>query len=118
MNRFADAFRTHRPNRDLPTIAAAVAAVPGLVLLALFSNRLGLIHLVPVVAAILPFAATDWKSAALLRASAAFLFGVIVILGGMSIGVVFVPSVALATWGTIRAAERYDLGRAQEKSVT
>lgn len=118
VNRFADAFRMHRPNRDLPTIAAAVAAVPGLVLLALFSNRLGPIHLVPVVAAILPFAATDWKSAALLRSSAAFLFVVFALLGAASIGVVFVPSAALLTWGTIRAAERYDLKRAQEKSVT
>ncbi len=118
MNRFADAFRTHRPNRDLPTIAAAVAAVPGLVLLALFANRLGLIHLVPVVAAILPFAATDWKSAALLRASAAFLFGVFALLGAMTIGVVFVPSAALATWGTVRAVGRYDLARRETESVT
>lgn len=118
MNRFAAAFRMHRPNRDLPTIAAAVAALPAVALMVLGANRLGLIHLVPVVAAILPFAATDWKSAALLRASAAFLFGVIVILGAMTIGVVFVPSAALATWGTVRAAERYDLKRAQEKPVT
>ena len=62
-NRFDDAPRMDRPNRDLPTVAATVAVVPGLVLMVLGANRLGLIHLIPVVAAILPFAATDWKSA-------------------------------------------------------
>ncbi|MDE2655398.1 MAG: hypothetical protein OXI71_16490 [Gemmatimonadota bacterium] len=111
MNRFEDAPWMDRPNRDIPTIAATLAVAPAIVLMAFGANRLGLIHLVPVVAAILPFAATDWKSAALLRASAAFLLGVFALLGGMTIGVVFVPSVALMTWGTVRAGGRYDSER-------
>lgn len=113
MNRFEDAPWMDRPNRDIPTIAATLAVVPAVVLMVFGANRLGLIHLVPVVAAILPFAATDWRSAALLRASAAFLLGVFALLGGMTIGVVFVPSAALMTWGTVRAAGRYDSERQQ-----
>ena len=117
VNRFEDAPWMDRPNRDLPTAAASLAAVPGLVLLVLFANRLGLIHLVPLVAAVLPFAATDWKSAVLLRASAAVLFGVFALLGMMTIGVAFVPSAALSTWGMVRAVGRYDLER-RESSPT
>ncbi len=111
MNRFEDAPWRDRPNRDIPTIAATLAVVPAVVLMVFGANRLGLIHLVPVVAAILPFAATDWRSAALLRASSAFLLGVFALLGGMTIGVVFVPSAALMTWGTVRAGGRYDSER-------
>lgn len=111
MNRFGDALQMDRPNRDVPTVATTVAVAPGLVLLVFGADRMGLIHLVPVVAAILPLAATDWKSAALLRASAAFLFGVFALLGGMTIGVVFVPAAALSIWGMIRAIGRYDLER-------
>ncbi len=113
VNRFDRASAMDRPNRDLPTIAATLAVVPAVVLMVFGANRLGLIHLVPVVAAILALAATDWKSAALLRASAAFLLGVFALLGGMTIGVVFVPSAALMTWGTVRAAGRYDSERRQ-----
>ena len=117
MNRFDDAPRMDRPNRDLPTVAATVAAVPGLVLMVVGANRLGLIHLVPVVAALLSFAATDWKSAALFRGSAAVLFCAVALLGGMTIGMVFVPSAALLTWGTVRAAGRYDLERREESAT-
>ena len=114
MNRFDGAPRMDRPNRDLPTVAATVAAVPGLVLMVLGANRLGLIHLIPVVAAILPFAATDWKSAVLLRASAAVLFGAVALLAGMTIGVAFVPSAALLTWGMVRAVWALRPGAGEE----
>ncbi len=111
VKRFDTAPWMNRPNRDVPTIAATLAVVPAVVLMVFGANRLGLIHLVPVVATILPLAATDWKSAALLRASAAFLLGVFALLGGMTIGVVFVPAAALWTWGMVRAVGRYDSGR-------
>lgn len=111
MNRSARESALNRPNCDLPTIAAAVAVVPGLVLIVLYANRFGLIHLVPVLAAILPFWATTWKGAVLLRALAAGLFGAFAVLGAMTIGVVFVPSVALALWGMVRAIGRHSEGR-------
>ena len=97
-----------RPNLDVPTILAAVAAVPGLVLIVLYANRLGPIHLIPVIAAILPFVATRWKIAVGLRAAAVGLFGITVVLGAMSVGVFFAPSAGFAVWGTVRALGRYD----------
>lgn len=99
---------TGRPNLDIPTILAAVAAVPGLVLIVLNANRLGPIHLIPVIAAILPFVATGWKTAVGLRAVAVGLFGIIVVLGAMSVGVFFAPSAGFAVWGVVRALGRYD----------
>ncbi|MDE2985069.1 MAG: hypothetical protein OXU69_10220 [Gemmatimonadota bacterium] len=107
MNRSARESAMNRPNCDLPTIAATVAVVPGLVLILLYANRFGLIHLVPVIAAILPFWATSWKGAALLRALAAGLFGAFALLGAMTIGVAFVPSAALSLWGMVRAIGRH-----------
>lgn len=114
MNRSARESGMNRPNCDLPTIAAAVAVVPGLVLIVLFADRFGLIHLVPVIAAILPFTAATWKGAVLLRALAAGLFGAFALLGALSIGVVFVPSAALSLWGMVRAVGRHSEGRREQ----
>ncbi len=112
MNRSArESGKMNRPNCDLPTIAAAVGVVPGLVLIVLLADRFGLTYLVPVIAAILPFTATTWKGAVLLRALAAGLFGAFALLGAMTIGVVFVPSAALSLWGMVRAAGRHSEGR-------
>lgn len=117
VNRSADGEGLNRPNCDLPTIAAAVAVLPGLVLIVLFANRFGLIHLVPVIAAILPFAATTWKGAALLRALAAGLFGALALLGAMTIGVAFVPSAALSLWGMVRAIGRHGKERWEKRGL-
>ena len=98
----------NRPNLDVPTVLAAVAAVPGLVLIALYANQLGPIHLIPVIAATLPFAATGWKIAILLRAVSVALFAITVLLGAMSVGVFFAPSAGFAVWGTVRAVRHND----------
>ncbi|MXW16419.1 MAG: hypothetical protein F4X60_02395 [Gemmatimonadetes bacterium] len=103
--------RRRVPQRDVFTVAAAFGALPGLVVIVLYANRFGLIHLVPVAGALVPFAAWSWKSAVLLRLMAAGLFGVIVILGAMTVGVFFVPSAVLMVVGAVRAANGYDSER-------
>lgn len=103
--------RTRVPHRDVFTVAAAIATLPGLIAIVLYANRFGLIHLVPVAGALVPFAAWSWKSAVLLRLLAAGLFGVIVILGAMTVGVLFVPSAVLMVIGAVRAADGYDKER-------
>ncbi|MYA63615.1 MAG: hypothetical protein F4139_13870 [Gemmatimonadetes bacterium] len=103
--------RRRVPQRDVFTVAAVFGALPGLVVIVLYANRFGLIHLVPVAGALVPFAAWSWKSAVLLRLMAAGLFGVIVILGAMTVGVFFVPSAVLMVVGAVRAANGYDSER-------
>ena len=97
---------TPRPHFDGFVLGAALAAIPGVVVVLAYANRTSLLHLIPVVAGLAPFAARNWATAFALRTLSAGLFGVFVLLGALSIGFLFVPSAGLAVAGAIAATRR------------
>lgn len=99
--------RTGRPHFDGFVLAAALAAIPGMVVLLAYANGPSLLHLIPVVAGSVPFAARSWPTASKLRALSAGMFGVFVLLGAASgAGLLFLPSAGLAVAGAIVATRR------------
>ncbi len=95
---------TPRPRFDGFVLAAAVAAIPGMVVLVAYANRPSPLHLIPVVAGLVPLTARTWDTAFMTRTLSAGLFGVFVLLGAASgVGLLFVPSAGLAVAGAIAA---------------
>lgn len=97
---------TGRPHFDGFVLATTLAAAPAIVLLVTYANRPSPLHLIPVVACLLPFAARSWNAAFATRLVSAGLFGVFVLLGALSIGVLFAPSMGLALAGGFAAQKR------------
>ena len=100
-----------RPGFDFYVLAASAFAVPGVAIGALFANRPSPVLLIPVVAAAIPFIAKRWGEAFGLRLLSCGLYGITVVLGLFTIGILFVPSAGLALAGTIVAANRVDRER-------
>lgn len=88
-------------------IAAAGAALPGLLAIAVLANRWGPIHLVPVIAGGLPFLATSRRRAVWLCGLSAALFLGFAIIGGFTVGALFLPSAVLAFVAMVRAGVRH-----------
>ena len=98
---------TPRPRFDGFVLAAALAAIPGMVVLLAYANGPSPLHLIPVVAGLVPFSARSWANAFTLRTLSAGLFAVFVFLGAASgAGLLFVPSAGLAVAGAIAATRR------------
>ena len=99
------------PGFDVYVLAAGAFAVPGVAIGALFANRPSPVLLIPMIAAVIPFIAKRWGEAFGLRLLSCGLYGITVVLGLFTIGILFVPSAGLALAGTVVAAKRVDRER-------
>ena len=98
---------TGRPHFDGFVLGAALAAIAGMVVVLAYASGFSPVHLIPVVAGAVPFAARTWRAAFALRALSAGLFLVFVLLGALSGGgFLFLPSAGLAVVGAIAAKRR------------
>lgn len=98
---------TPRPHFDGFVLAAALAAIPGVVVVLAYANGPSPLHLIPIVVGLVPLTARSWATAFTLRTLAAGLFAVFVFLGAASgAGLLFVPSAGLAVAGAVAAARR------------
>ena len=100
-----------QPGLDFYVVTAAAFALPGLVVGVLLANRPSPVLLIPVVAAAIPFTARSWGNALGLRLLSCGLFGITVVLGGFTIGILFLASAGMALAGTGVAASRRDRER-------
>lgn len=97
-----------RPGLDVYVVTAAAFALPGVAIGALFANRPSPVLLIPVIAAVIPLFAKRWGEAFCLRLLSCGLYGITVLLGLFTIGILFLPSAGLALAGTVVAANRRD----------
>lgn len=107
-------FWIGRPCVDWCVVAAALAIIPGMVIVALNARRPALVHLIPVIAVLAPLGARTWKAAFYLRLLSVVLLGAFVVLGALSIGYLFLPVTAVGLVGALMALYRWVVTQRRE----